>query len=488
MANNSAKTACLQVLNRTWKSPTLTTWGSLIVRSLSVVVVLPLVLTHFSTEEIILWYLFATMMSLQLIADMGFGITFARVIAYAMGGADSLEGYMSIHKAAASGTPNWETLTKLCSTMNRIYLRIALIWLLLLAGIGTWFVLKPIGQNQGHLQEGWMAWIIVILTSTVRMYGNQYTAYLIGSNRISLLRRWETLIWLISIVANTAVLLFGGGLLELVIATQSLMVANTFINCWLFRISAREFLRSPEVKKFDRKVFLEIWPNAWRSGLGTIVGTGLLASTGIFYAQVGSKESVAAYLLALYLIRAVNQFSQAPFYTKIPVLSRLRVEGLLEKQQRLAARGMRWSFCTLVVGIVVLGVFVPPLLKCVGSNVNFVSLGLWALMGMAAFFERYGAMHVQLYTTTNHIIIHIANGVSGLFFIVAVALSYKFLGIYTFPISHIVSNLAFYDWYAAKHSYDAFHLRFWDFERRTTLVPLAILLLYFYTMTLMSRP
>jgi len=486
MKNSSDKVLFLHILGRLWDSPTFTTWSSFATRSLSLVVVLPLLLTRFSTEEIVLWYLFAAIMSLQLIADMGFSTTFARVIAYRMGGAKDIKGYIKIHRKADNCKPNWETMVRICSVMNSVYLRIALVWFVLLASIGTWAVVKPIIQNQEQLMTGWLAWVIIVVSSTLRIYGNQYISYFIGNNKIPLYRRWETLIWMLTMVVSLLVLLLDGGLLGLVIATQSFVVLNIIINFSLFCKLSGEYFHHIEKQKFDWKVFSEVWPNAWRSGLGFIVGAGLVQSTGIFYAQIGSAKNVAAYLLALSLIRALNQFSQSSFYTKIPVLSRLRVEGQLQKQQRVAERGMLWSFYTLAIGVIIIGMFGATLLEYIKSNTNFVDYRLWSLMGFAAFLERHGAMHIQLYSTTNHIITHIANGVTGFIFIFGVALSYGSLGIYSFPISQIVANLAFYNWYAVKHSYAAFRLKFWDFERKTAMVPFIALLLYF-SMTMLKR-
>ncbi len=94
------------------------------------------------------------------------------------------------------------------------------------------------------------------------------------------------------------------------------------------------------------------------------------------------------------------------------------------------------------------------------------------------FAERYGAMHLNLYSTTNHIISHVANGVSGVVFVVVSALLVPRAGVYAFPAGLLAGNLGFYAWYSALHSYRAFNLRFWSFERWSMLPPLTIVLLY----------
>ena len=76
---------------RLWHSPTFTTWGSTATRSLSVLLVLPLLLRQLTPAEIAVWYLLSTIIGLQTLADLGFAPTFTRLIAYAMGGVERID-------------------------------------------------------------------------------------------------------------------------------------------------------------------------------------------------------------------------------------------------------------------------------------------------------------------------------------------------------------------------------------------------------------
>jgi hypothetical protein len=51
------------------------------------------------------------------------------------------------------------------------------------------------------------------------------------------------------------------------------------------------------------------------------------------------------------------------------------------------------------LGFVFLGILGKPLLQFIGSNADFPYPVLWAIMGLAMFAERYGAMHIQLRKT-----------------------------------------------------------------------------------------
>ena len=463
---------------RVWTSPTMMTWGSHLSRSLSLLLVVPLILTRLDTADIALWYLFSTIIVLQGLADAGFSPTFARVLAFALGGKapDQLKDLRQ-PAGRAGGDPNWETVEQICATMRVIYTRLTLVAMAGLGTLGTWAVAHPIAQSSDS-ESAWMAWGVILLGSTVMLRGNTFSAYLQGMNRIALLRRWEALTSLGAILTSFTVLILGGGLLGLVIAHQSWMVLNILRNRWLCRTIDDGRFKTFTSKVVNPTVFEAVWPSAWRSGLGIAMSYGLIQLSGVIYAQLGSTEQVAMYLLSLQLMTMTSRFSQAPFYSKLPLLARLRAQGDTGEQVRLARRGMALSHWTFVLGFVGLGLFATPLLGLIGSNAAFADPLLWALLGLGTMLERYGAMHIQLYSTTNHIIWHIANGVSGTIYLVVSLVLYTFIGVYAFPAGILVGHAGFYSWYAARHSYRTFQLRLWPFERATLLKPLALMAIY----------
>jgi O-antigen/teichoic acid export membrane protein len=458
-----------------FNSPTLMTWGSFLTRSLSLVVVLPLILTRLTTEEIALWYLFMTIISFQLLFDIGFSPTFSRVIAYAKGGTkvDDLKSPRNKN----NGQVNWKTIELICATMRNIYSRIGLLWTGLLLVFGTLALIKPISLVS-DTYSAWAAWGVIIVVSTVSIRGNIYSSYLQGINKIALLRRWEAITSLSAIATSFLVLILGGGLLGLVIAHQGWRVLNILRNRWLSNIVEEGRFKNFAKGEKNEKVMDAVWPSAWRSGVAHLMGYGLVQASGILYAQIGTAASIASYLLALRLIRTISRFSQAPFYSKFPVFNRLYAENKKDKLLFLAKRGMRFSYWCYIAGFIGLGIAGDPILRLIGSNADFPSNLLWSLIGLAFFVERYGAMHLQLYSVTNHIVWHIANGITGLIYIIVSLMFIKFIDMYAFPLGFLIGNIGFYSWYSAKKSYNKFKLDFMNFEKRTILVPACILICY----------
>jgi O-antigen/teichoic acid export membrane protein len=459
-----------------WSSPTFMTWGSFFSKAISLVVVLPLILTRLSTEEITLWYLFMTIISFQLLADFGFVPTFSRVIAYAMGGADFDE--LKRPQKKNNGQPSWKTIEVICSTMRTIYFRLGFIWMTSLILFGTISLIKPISQVHNSV-SAWVAWVIVLAVSIIALQGNIYSAYLQGINQIALLRRWEAITALAVIATSVVALLSGGGLLALVIVNQGWKFLSVLWNRWLsYNVEEGRFKYFSKTEH-NRKVFDAVWPSAWRSGVGHSMTYGLIQASGVLYAQVGTAASIASYLLTLRLIQTVSQFSQAPFYSKLPTFARLFAEDKKKELVLRAKRGMMLSYWCYVICFIGLGITGDPMLKFIGSNADFPTSLLWALMGLAFFVERYGAMHLQLYSITNHIIWHVANGIAGIIYILVSLLLFKKIDVYTFPVGLIVGYAGFYAWYSAMHSYKEYNLSFMKFEINTVVMPLGVMLFFF---------
>jgi len=439
-------------------------------RALSVVLVLPLLLTRFAVEEIAVWYLLVTLIGLQQLADLGFAPTFVRVIAFAMGGATQLKGQRDAAEAGTPAGPRWDTVERIWQTMGGVYARLTLIGVLLFAVVGTIAVRRPI-EALATPSTGWIAWWVVVATFAISLQCNLYAAYLQGLNQIALLRRWETLASVGAMATSVLVLVAGGRLLTLVISNQAWVLLSVLRNRWLSRTVEAGRAASFKRAGRDPEVMDAVWGSAIRSGVGVVFSRGVIFSSGLFYAQIADSAALAAYLIAFRVMQMLVDFSNAPFYSKLPSLSTLRSKGSEYELGQTAERGMRLSYWSYVVGAIAVGVVAPYAFASISSNAHWVSPSLWALMSTAFFVERFGAMHIQLYSTTNHIIWHIANGVSGsIYLLVSLALMVR-LGVYAFPIGMLVGYLSFYCWYAPLHVYRTFNFDFWKFQRRTVLAP-----------------
>ena len=464
------------VLGRLWHSPTATTWGSLFVRLSAVLFVLPLVLVRFASADVVLWQMFSTLFVLALMLDFGLSPTFMRLVAFARGGA-SLAAMGRMQQASAE-PPSHATaddpaaLATVLSTLRWLYPRLAVAATAMLALVGTATLVRPISQV-ADMPAAWLAWAAVLATTGIAVWGGAYAAALQGMDQVAVMRRWEVAMGLGQVASSTAVLLLGGQLLALVLAYQAWAVLGAFRNRWLMaRLFPQLLAHRPESHP---EVMRVMWSPAWRSGLGVLMSYGVIQASGLVYAQIAPAAEVAAYLLALRLMMVLSQFCQAPFYSKLPRLVSLHAEGRRSEQLRLAQRGMRLAYWVFVAGALAVALAAQPLLQALGSRTLFVPPGVWALMALAFFAERFGAMHLQLYSLTNHIVWHIANGVTGVVMVLLAALAYPRMGAHAFPAAMLLAYAGFYCVYSVVHSRRAFNFSLARFESVTAAPPAAAL-------------
>jgi O-antigen/teichoic acid export membrane protein len=467
----------MPLLRRGWNSPTIMTWGQFGVRFGGFFLLLPLVLNHLSSAEIVVWFLFTSIVSMQWLLDMGFSATVSRSISHAMAGASAVGRTGAADWRPGDGSPNWLLAGEIVATSRTIYFWLALAVLVLIGAIGTLALAKPIAAAS-EPDSAWLAWLIVLATSPLGMWANVYTNYLEGTNRVALVRRWDMLLGLAGLASGILVLAMGGKLLSLVVATQAWAITRVLRDRALCHWLDQGRFESYKQLGYSKDVLRGLWPGTWRTGIGSVMSYGLIYGSNLLVAQLDNTAAVASYLVSMKLIESVVQFSMAPFYSQLPVMARKRAEGDIAGLVALARRGMVYAYWSFVLGFLFLALFADRLLLLIGSNASFAPPALWMLMGLAFFAHRFGAMHVQLYSTTNHVTSHIADFVSGIIFItVALALVGQ-IGLYALPIGMISGYLGFYAWYAAHQSYRSISARCLSFERNVAMPPLAVLLAY----------
>lgn len=419
------------------------TWAALGTSSLRFLLVLPLVLSHFDAEDVAIWYLMATLMQVQYLFDLGFGFTTSRYFAYAMGGARDLR-----RPGEGDGRPNHELLGRLYATLRRVYLPLGATAGLLLGLLGTWMLRRPISLSATP-DEAWFAWGIILVGSTLGFLGLAYTTYLQGTNRVALLRRWETGLNLGSILTSGAVLLAGGGLVALALSTQGWILAGVIVYGRLARQTERAAFAHATA---DREVLREIWRSAWRSGLGVLLNAGVVRLSAGVMAQFVAPGVLASYLVTFNVLDRLNQFAIAPFASKLPRLGALYSQGAATRLLTAASRSMAFTLSLFTVGAIILGLLATPLLRLAGSNTPFIGLVFWLLLAFAMLVHRYGAMHLQIYTLSNHVVWHIADGISGAIYLGMLFILLPHYSVSAVPIAMLVAYAGFYAPYALAKS------------------------------------
>ncbi|QMW04582.1 lipopolysaccharide biosynthesis protein [Spirosoma foliorum] len=465
-----------------WNSPTITTWASFLSKSFNVTIVMPLILSRLTTGDVNLWYLYATVISLQILLDAGFGSAFVRVIAYGTVGFNDFTKLQSgVFLSSDEDGFNESFITTVYHLMMKVYKLLCLIGLLILITVGSWAFMHPI-QESSQAKLGWLTWGMFSITFPIILWGNVYLNLLQGTHNVPLVRRWDTLFNLISSASCIILLIIYPNVYILVIVTQFWMLVAVYRN---YRLVANKypFLKQnlPDTDKMN-EIRKNVVPSALKSGLGLIMSQGIIQLSGFVYAQLATPAALASYLLGLNLIQAIRNFAQAPFYSRLPELAAYTGKGDIDQLKNVARRNMFRVYLIFSIGFFSVTFLHEPLFKLIHSNIVFPDPRLWGLMGLAFLVDRYGAMHLQVYSTTNHIIWHTLNGITGVLMIGLSIFLYPFMAIYALPVSMLSAYVLCYSWYAPYKSYKFIKTSFFQYEWNTFLPFILILILFtFFT-------
>lgn len=191
------------------KSAIITTWVSNVIAIISSVIAIPIVIATLSTSEINVWFLFGSVVALSKGLVLGFSVTFTRFISYSYVGVRINEFSRIRHKKTnkLDGQMDIVEFSRLFYFIKTAYLVLSILYTLLLCSIGYFLLSKPIGFL-GNPIDGWIAFLIILLSSVVTLRCGYYLVLLNGINRVAEVQRIIGLVNIGGLLFILAVLFF----------------------------------------------------------------------------------------------------------------------------------------------------------------------------------------------------------------------------------------------------------------------------------------
>lgn len=419
------------------------TWASQTTAAARFFLVLPLILQSFEAPEVAVWYLMGMLTTLQSYFDFGFGHTASRFYAYAKGGAIDVN---APHQSL--GAPNEELIARLYRNLRLLYVPLGLVVGAFIGLIGVATLSAPV-EASNSAATIWIAWAIMLTGSTVTLCGAGYASCLQGTGHVALVRRWETVTNFLSIVASIVVILAGYGLIGLA-ATGAFWSVVGVLRNRLLVLRLFPAFRNEERGAFDRELLAALWSGAWRSGTGVLLNAGAIRLSSALLAQWLDPSTLAAYLIAFSILDRVNLFAMAPFYSKLPDLAADYSRGDLARLERNAIRGATLTILVFCAAAATIGVAFEPLLALIGSSTPFIGHAFWWLLSLGTLVHRIGAIHLQLFTLSNKVVWHIADGVAGAIFCATWIALFPLFGVLAVPLGLLVAYAGFYTPYSVR--------------------------------------
>src|SRR5580765_594323 len=180
------------------------------------ILLLPLLLTKLPTADLAVWWVFCALGNFANLADFGFGQVISRVYSYLWAGAEDFDAE-GLRPPPQSREPNLPRIRQLSETVRSFYLYLALAASLVLAIVGTFFLLKP-SAAVANQRLVWIAWAGYLLTIGYNLGASRWLLACQGLGRMREMQASYLWSGLAYVAAAAALLLAGCGLLALVVA------------------------------------------------------------------------------------------------------------------------------------------------------------------------------------------------------------------------------------------------------------------------------
>lgn len=390
-------------LARVLGSAVLWSWMFSALRLASGLVLLPLLSRVLSPTDFGMHYVFLNLATVIPMMDFGFGLSVERGLAYARGGAQSLEA-IGLGAPATSGEPNRRLLSDVLTSSLRLYRRLTLGGFLVLGGIGTVLVGSGVSETSSA-SVTWTAWAVHLVALSLELYTGFWVTALRGMGRVRSGARWLALAYGLRLLLGIGLLLSGLGLLALPIAG---LVSGILIRAGAGREVRREaesggFALGGATKGGVVSMLRVLWPNAWRLGVQVLA----IAVTANAFTYLCRREfglaAVGVYGLSVQVMNIAVGIASVWSTVKWPTVAKLRQEGDLAGIWRLIRPRyfLQLGTCAgLACGAAFLG---PGLLHWVSSDKQMLATPWLLVLALNALGESNFAFWTTLISTENRI-------------------------------------------------------------------------------------
>lgn len=413
---------------------TINTWLNYGITLLGFSLVTLLVVGRLPAEEVAVWLLFNSLISISNLVDFGFSPVITRQYSYCVKNLGESEKKY-----------NWELIEKVYGLSGIIYLILGVAFI----GVGYLFYITSISFNIEKTKQAdtlSIAYLILISGLTISFYGKKYLNTLTGLGEVPKVNRINAFFNLVKYLIAASIFYFHESILLLVIVYQTVNILIVLKNYILLRRDFPEFMNFSAIS-FDRSLFPIIFSPAWRGALGMIGSVGVIEVSGHIFSMYGQTEDVANYLFAYRIIIYISLLSNVPFYSKLPIWNSLRMNGALNELRAQSFKSINLVAVFFSLSIFSSALIIPFFLEFIGSDLDFVSVDLWLFMGLVFFLERHHGIHAHLFSTTNKEPFYIPVMITGIIYLTMLYVLRDSMNAWTIIISYFSANLLINNWW-----------------------------------------
>ncbi|GHT31182.1 hypothetical protein FACS189434_00470 [Bacteroidia bacterium] len=329
-------------------------YAATFMRILSGIVVLPMTLRMFPSEEMGIWSVFLSLTVILSLLDFGFANAFSRNISYVFSGVKTLKS-----KGCASTTESSEIdyslLKTLLAAMRRYYGILALLFLLVFVIASPFYLHSILDTYSGSTSRIWFAWFVFGGILAYELYTYYYNTILVGRGFVKRNMQIIVISQSIRIIATIIMLFLGLQILALVFGILIADLINRVLSHYAFY--DKELKQSLNIAKTNsiHSTIKTLAPNAIKVGCVSFSYFLINQAIVLISPYYLSWGDVAEYGISKQIISLIVSFGFLWFSTFYPQLANFRVHKRHEDVKRFYIKSqLNLLFVFIVVGSLLL--------------------------------------------------------------------------------------------------------------------------------------
>jgi O-antigen/teichoic acid export membrane protein len=411
------------------------------------IILLPLILHFLPAESVAMWIVFATLVSLTQLMELGFQPTIARYAAYIYAGSQQIEKIglpivFTAHQEINSGL-----LDSLVENARFIYRFITLVAGLIMFVGGTIYINTLITQNQSR-SECLTAWIVYASGYVFNFYYGYLNGLIQGRGDVTGVNK-ITIVSRITLIITSAITLFlGYGLLGLGFASLLASIVGRVLSNKLFHKKYEQNFSSLNTQQINSKknLLASLWHNASRLGIVNIGAFLILKGNVLVASSVLGLSEASSYAITLTILSTLSGVSMVICQIQIPHMSALQVKKDRRKLAIMYGEIQLISLSVYIVGLVLLSVVGPDLLQLLHSRATLLPGNLLLLYGLVMLLELNHSIAGSYIATTNRLPFVTAAIISGLVIAILSVFAARHFGLLGIILTQGVVQAAFNNW------------------------------------------
>lgn len=373
---------------------------------------LPVLLWRWTPEEIGLWFVFLTMVSLAQLLELAVQPTLVRSAAYVYAGATALRSQGLGEPVTAGQAVDRALLWQLFVAGRAAYrLVAAAVAVVLLVG-GSAYVQHLQARDGAGLEGGVTAWIAYAAGYVIGAYFGYFNAFILGRGDVAQSYQLVVVTKGGFVVVAAGAVAAGAGLWGVGLAALLSSIASR----WL---AHRCYHRGPHATRADddgrplRPILALLWPNSWRLGVVQLGAFLVVRANTLVAATFLSLGAVGRYGVTVQLLWVLSGVASLLVTLQMPRMTAAQVRGDQDELRRAFGLAVVAAWVLYMVGALVLALAGNPILEQLGKSLRLLDGALLAVLVVVALLEMNHALAATYLTTLNRIPFTAAAIVSG---------------------------------------------------------------------------